>query len=163
MTRIIMVAVAFVFAMPMAVVAQQTAVLKQGIRIEVTPLRGKAGTGTFGSVTSDTLKFVRDDATGSRAAVALGDVRSVRVSAGRSHGRGFLKGALIGTGAGIVTGAIIGAASYSGPDFFVQNRRQSAAFGGFLIGLGGLVAGSAFGALAGTEVWRPVDLDPAAR
>jgi hypothetical protein len=162
MTRI-MVALAFVLAVPMTVVGQQTAALKQGIRIEVTPLRGKAGRGTFGSLTGDTLRFVRDDATGSRVALARGDVRFVRVSAGRSHGRGFLKGALIGTGVGIVSGAILGAASYSQPDFFVQNRRQSAAFGGFLIGLGGLVVGSAYGAVAGTEIWKPVDLDSAAR
>ena len=162
MTRI-MVALAFVLAVPTTGVAQQTEALKQGIRIEVTPVRGKASTGVFGSVTSDTLKFVRDDASGSRATLALADVRSVRVSAGRSHGRGFLRGALIGTGVGIVTGAIIGAATYSRPDFFVQNRNESAAFGGFLLGLGGLIAGSAYGALAGTEIWRPVDLESAAR
>ena len=162
MTRMI-VALALVFTASTTAFAQQTAALMQGIRIEVTPIRGKTGTGTFRSITADTLKFVRDDATASRAALPLAQVRSVRVSTGQSHSRGFLKGALFGTGIGIATGGLIGGISYSRPDFFVRSRTESAAFGGFMLGVAGLAIGSIYGALAGSEGWKRVDLDSAAR
>jgi hypothetical protein len=96
--------------------------------------------------------------------MALTDMTALDVSTGtRRH---FWRGAGIGLGLGAVTGVALGAATYKKcvPQHFLdcllepESAGQAAAFGGFVLGGVGLVAGAVIGALNRTDRWTSVDL-----
>ena len=99
------------------------------------------------------------------ASLALAEVKSVRVSRGRDHVIGLFTKGLIGTAVGVVTGSLLGAATYdaagernSSGFCLVCTRGQNAALVGFVGGALGLVGGSVYGAITGNERWETVDL-----
>ena len=167
----------FAAAVPQPGAAQSLNALRQGVRIEVTPVHGKSQRGTLISLKTDSLFYAPDRSASAdgltKNSVVLGlvDVRTVRVSRGRSALAGALSKGLLGTGIGILSGAILGAASYSeskptcaANSYFcigcivICSRGQAAGLGGVLGGGVGLVAGSIYGATHGNERWESVDL-----
>lgn len=146
--------------------AQDLASLQQGVRIRVHPASGDSKTGTYLGVTSDSLRFLNEKSQSASAGIPMDQVKTVQVSSGRSRGRGLLKGALFGTAIGVASGAILGAATYSDQEnqggwgcFIICSRGEAAAFVGAVFGTGGLVVGSVYGAIRGSETWKPVPLD----
>lgn len=127
--------------------AQEAASLRQGIRIRVTPVQGKAEVGTFTRIAGDSLSYVSARAPYVPLNLALSEVKRVEVSAGLNRGRGALIDGLLGTGIGVAAGAILGAARY-----------DTAAPLGAVGGAAGLVIGSVLGAIRGRESWRAVPL-----
>lgn len=156
------------FAIPAG--AQNLASLQQGVRIRVQPIVGVRETGTYLGVTGDSLRFFSEKTKESGSAISIEQIGSVQMSDGRSHARGFLKGALFGTAIGFLSGALIGGATYrdsdSGSDglcFVGCSRGETAILGGLLIGTGGLVVGSIYGGVRGSETWRGVPLGSSQR
>jgi hypothetical protein len=144
---------------------QDLATLQNGVRIRVHPVEGDSKTGTFLGVTSDSLRFLNEKPQSATAGIPMDQVKALQISSGRSHGRGLLNGALLGTAIGVASGAILGAATYSDQDqggwgcMIICSRGQAAAFIGAVFGTGGLVVGSVYGAMRGSETWKPVPLD----
>ena len=101
-----------------------------------------------------------DLSTSSATSLAFADVKSVRVSRGRNALGGALLKGLIGTGIGVLSGAILGAATYSKEscDFAICSRGQAAVFVGVFGGGIGLVVGSIYGATHGNKRRESVDL-----
>jgi hypothetical protein len=157
---------AFVFAVPQPAVAQAANALRQGVRIEVTPVHGKSQTGMLMSLRNDSLFYAPDGAqvraTLARGAapLAFADVKSVRVSRGRNVLLGVLTKGLIGTGIGAGTGAIFGAAILRDPencDMFCGAGVRAAVVGVYGAAIG-LIVGSIYGAGHGNERWESVEL-----
>lgn len=150
-----------VFALPAA--AQDLESLQQGVRIRVEPVAGDRETGTYLGVDNDSLRFFREKTQSAASAFPVDQVKSLQVSSGRSRSRGLLKGALVGTAIGVLSGAILGAATYSDSGeiwcIVACSRSETAALAGVLLGTGGLVVGSVYGAMRGSEVWKPVPLN----
>ena len=140
--------------------AQNLASLQEGVRIRVQPVVGHRETGNYLGVTGDSLRVFTPLSATVPLAVPMNKVKSLEVSRGQSHGRGLLKGALLGTAIGVVGGAILGAATYSHDDcdFLVCSKGSAAAFAGVGFGALGLLAGSVYGGIRGSEVWKPVPL-----
>jgi hypothetical protein len=178
MLKIIPVLILF-SAVAAPVAAQNADALRQGVRIQVMPVEGKAQTGTLISLRNDSLFYSRDQHgrihdvnTSSTSSFAYADVKSVQVSRGRSALGGALTKGLLGTGIGLLSGAILGAATYSDPppadcapnSFFclgcivICSRGQAAVAVGALGGGLGLIAGSIYGATHGNERWESVAL-----
>lgn len=170
---------AFVSAVSQSVAAQAVDALRQGVRIQVIPVAGKAQTGTLTSLRNDSLFYerdqrgrVRDINASSAASLALASVKSVQVSRGRSALRGALTKGLLGTGIGLLSGAILGAAAYSDPPpancapnsiiclgcLVICSRGEAAVALGALGGSLGLIVGSIYGATHGNERWESVEL-----
>ena len=146
---------------PQPAVAQAVSALHQGVRLEVTPRNGKPQTGTLMLLRNDSLFYEPGAAGAHVGSFAFADVRLVRVSRGRSALAGALTKGLIGTGIGMLTGALIASAAWSeeSTDFFCGGSRGAcAAFGGVIGGPVGLVAGTIYGAAHGNERWETVDL-----
>jgi len=143
--------------------AQDLESLQQGVRIRVEPTDGGKKTGTYLGVTTDTLRLLSEKSQSAAAAIPMEAVKSIHVSSGRSRSRGLLRGALAGTAIGFFGGAILGAATYSENDetwcFFACSRGGTAVLAGALLGTGGLFVGSIYGAMQGSETWRPVPFD----
>ncbi|HKP16287.1 MAG TPA: hypothetical protein VJT85_09480 [Gemmatimonadaceae bacterium] len=94
----------------------------------------------------------------------LADIAKVEVATGRH--RPVLRGVVVGTGAGVIIGAAVGAMSYSpcesteflGCLLAPESRAQSAAMGGAVAGILGLVVGGLQG-LIPRERWQRVQVD----
>jgi hypothetical protein len=157
---------ALLIALPQAGLAQAVDALRQGARVEVTATSGESNTGTLLTVSGDSVRFTPDRRSAHRlnspatVSLAVGDVKSVRVSRGRNHLAGAVTKGLIGTGVGIVGGALLGVLAFHdskycdmfcGPGFH-------ATVGGILGGAGGLIVGTVAGASSGNERWERVDL-----
>lgn len=111
-----------------------------------------------------TVQAVRGDSIevavrGASRRLALRDVTSLDISLGKRSRFFFLAGA--GLGAGVVTGALIGAVAfqecrdcYFGP----ANRAQSALMGAAVVGTLGLTAGMLLGAVLRVDEWERHDL-----
>jgi hypothetical protein len=141
--------------------SQSVGELQLGARIEVTPTLGGKSTGAFSSFANDSLSFVLNDATARHVVLPLRQIKSVRVSKGRSHSTGAVRGALIGTLAGLASGAIIGAATTPKPRgncVLDCSRSESMVFAGMFYGGLGLVGGTIVGAIVSRESWDAVDL-----
>lgn len=153
-------------AVPHPADAQAANALRNGVRIEVTSVRGKSGTGRLMLLRSDSLFYLpSENSVGSRSesvsSIALADVKSVRVSHGTNRLLGLLTKGLIGTAIGAGGGALFGAATWSESDrvdFFLSTRKSSAAIFGLLGGATGLVIGSIYGVARGNEQWESVSL-----
>jgi hypothetical protein len=142
--------------------AQTVAALQQGARIRVESNDGRGKVGTFLGVSDDSLRFLREGRRSSAIAIPLGAVKNVEVSQGRSPAKGLLIDGLIGTAVGIGVGGILGAATYSkdnsGWCIIACSRGEAAALSAALLGTGGLIVGSIYGAARGREVWESVPM-----
>ena len=159
--------IALLLTVPLASHAQETNALRNGVRIEVTPVRGKAATGRLLFVRSDSMFYSpsgRSAASISESGVtsmALADVKTVKVSRGRNVLLSALVHGVIGTAIGAGTGALIAAATWSekSNDFFCGGSRGAcAAFGGVVGSPLGLVFGTIYGLATGYERWQSVPL-----
>jgi len=113
--------------------------------------------GTLEGIAGDTL-FIRPNTGAPLFSVAPREGRQIFFSNGRRSSAG--RGALIGTGVGVVTGAIIGFAGgedCSGGEWLCFDRGTMAAAGALVVGATGLVAGIIVGAFSSHEVWVPAD------
>lgn len=144
--------------------AGQSSQLNPGDKIRVTYTGGMSSriTGSFSSITDDSLRFVKSDST---IGLPLSSIQRVDVSVGKKTNEG--RGAAIGAAAGGFTLGLIALASDEscGPedtwciDFFSSGDM-------FLIGLVAGAAGGAFvgliaGGLTQTDKWQRVPLEVA--
>ena len=101
---------------------------------------------------------------GATAKYQITDIAKLEVVQGRH--RPVLRGAAVGTGAGLILGGAVGAMTYSpcesteflGCLLAPSSRMQSAAMGATLLGLAGLVVGGVQG-LIPRDQWRRVQVD----
>ena len=165
MQRLILV-LAMSIAVAQAGVAQAVNALRQGARIEITPVNGKPQTGRLMVLRNDSLFYapagvsVRSISVSGASSLAFADVKSVRVSRGRNVFVSAIVKGLIGTGIGALGGGILGAATYSegSTDWFTSTRGAKAFTFAVLGGAGGLIVGSIYGVGNGYERWEAVDL-----
>jgi hypothetical protein len=166
MSRLIAGLLVLALAHPATLVSQEAptaATLASGARVRITNAGSEPRIATVVARQGDTL-LVRWPEFASAVAVPLAEISRLEVSTGRH--RRVLKGMALGTAAGGVTGALLGAASYEpcestefmGCFLSPESRMQSAAFGGVVGGALGLVVGSLAG-LARHENWKRVSLD----
>jgi len=156
---VVLICMTFIVVLPVR--SQDMSSLRQGVRIRIQEENGEKTVGNFLVMHGDSLRFAPGHQ--QERDLPISAVRNIDVSKGRSHGRGLLKGALIGAAAGIAGGALLGAAAYkdtSDPtigceDMLVCSRGVSAAVGAVFYGAVGVVLGSAYGAVKGSEVWAP--------
>jgi hypothetical protein len=142
--------------------APTAATLAPGARVRITTAGSERQIGTVVAQRGDTL-LVKWPEVANAVAVPLAGISRLDVSTGRH--RRVVKGLVLGTAVGSVTGALIGAASYEpceateAFDCFLEpeNRAQSAVVSGVVGGALGLVVGSLVG-LARHERWKPVSL-----
>lgn len=135
--------------------AQAPAPVKSGQRVRVrsTVAQVPELTGVVETIRPDTL-MVRDDDRSVATAVPLATIDRLQVSHGRhSH---WIRGAAIGFGAGVVTGATLGAAS--GNDWLFTSS-ENAFIGAILFAPIGAVTGAVVGLLVRTERWETVPLE----
>ena len=113
------------------------------------------------STSNDTVVF-RSETYPVTRSLALAEIQRVEVSNGVHRNTG--RGAVIGLLAGGISGAIIGAATYTPCEGWCilepTSSGQAAAWGAALLGGVGLVAGTVIGALNKTEEWRPLAVKP---
>ena len=144
--------------LPLAINAQQTPDLQNGVRIKVTDRGGHSTAGVLLSKSGDSISYIVADSAIVR--VALSNVRSIEVSHGHNHLEGALKGGLLGTGIGVLTGAVVGAVTYKKPHvcewFCLRTRPDAMLFGGILAGVTGSLLGTVVGAVIGSEKWGAV-------
>ena len=166
MSRLIAGLLVLALAHPAALVGQaapKASTLAPGARVRITNAESERRIATVVARQGDTL-LVRWPEFTTPVAVPLADISRLEVSTGRH--RRVLKGLLLGTAAGGVTGLLIGAVSYEpcetteflGCFLEPESRAASAAFGGAVGGALGLVVGSLAG-LARHERWQGVPLD----
>ena len=158
---------AVLLAVPLAAHAQETNALRNGVRLEITPINGKTQKGRLMAVRNDSLYYApsgvaqRSISESAAASVAFADVKSVRVSRGRNVLLSAFVHGLIGTAIGAGTGALIAAATWSekSNDFFCGGSRGAcAAFGGVVGSPLGLIAGTIYGLATGYDRWQSVPL-----
>jgi hypothetical protein len=165
MSQLIASLLVLALAYPATLVAQAAptaATLAPGARVRVTTSGSGRQIGTVVAHRGDTL-LVRWPEFANAVAVPLDGVSRLEVSTGRH--RRVVKGLMLGTAIGGVTGVLIGAASYEPCDstefmgcfLGPTSRGESAAVVGVAGGVLGLVVGSLAG-LARHERWKPVSL-----
>lgn len=157
--------------------AQRTTDLEKGVRVRITESHGHTVTGSFVASTSDSLTVIADGASALRSTPS-GQITNVEVSTGRNRGQGAIIKGFRGLAIGIVSGAVIGAVSYSKPApktctpssndifglgcalsnacLFACSRKETAGIGGFLGGAAGLVIGTVVGIATGHESWTSI-------
>jgi len=147
---------------PVVADAQAPAVVA-GTRVRVTApsIDLRRHVTTIVDVRGDSIVFGVPD---NPRSVALSDVTALEVSAGKH--RRFLRSAALGLGIGAIVGAVVGAATYEEcvPTEFLdclladESRGQSAATGGVVLGVVGLLTGAVVGAVRRTDRWVSVDM-----
>jgi hypothetical protein len=113
--------------------------------------------GTLQGMAGDTL-FVRPANGAATFALAPREGRKLFYYSGQRSSVG--RGALIGTGLGVASGAILGFASgedCSGDEWLCFDRGTMAAAGALTLGAGGLVVGLIVGAMSPHEVWTSAE------
>ncbi len=147
------------FLVSLSAQSQGMASLQQGVRIRVQGQKGGETAGNFETMDGDSLRFapVHKAVRG----VPFSAIKEIDVSHGRSHGEGLFKGAGIGGVFGVVSGALLGAATYNPSDggegcYLFCSRGSTAVFSGTILGMVGIVIGSVVGGAIGSEVWEPV-------
>jgi hypothetical protein len=143
---------ASVFFFPVLLHAQRVSDLHEGVRLQVTPVRGSDVTGELAVVANDSLVLVVERDPMRSKVIPVSQIREARISAGRSHARGAAIGALIGAGIGIASGVSLGVLVHD--DVYTQG--QNAAMAGTILGAGGAIVGAVAGAIYGRETWKPV-------
>jgi hypothetical protein len=141
--------------------------LQQGVRVRVVTNQGSAIVGTIAAPIGDSVVLSRPREV---TAFALKEISTVQVSRGKGRLKGaFIKGAA-GLGIGLLSGAIIGAATYSKTDecdpnrfclfdcIVVCSRGDAALIAGTLGGGAGLIVGTIAGLATGWEEWHAVRL-----
>lgn len=80
------------------------------------------------------------------------ELSELRTISRESVPRGALDGLLIGAAMGVVAGALLGAGSYDGSSYVVDNRGESALLGAGILGGVGVLVGAAGGAAGGASL-----------
>ena len=166
MSRLIAGLLVLALARPATLVGQAApaaGTLTPGARVRISNTGSDPRVATVVAHRGDTLLVQWPEFT-SAVAVPLAGISRLEVSTGRH--RRVLKKMFVGTAAGGVTGALLGAASYEpcestefmGCFLEPKNRMESAAWGGGVGGALGLVIGSLAG-LVRHEGWKRVSLD----
>jgi hypothetical protein len=152
--------------------AQIAATLQSGVRVRIVPVNGKRIVGTVASATTDSVSLYSRGTRGSTLTFARSEVSTIQVSRGRSRVQGALIKGAIGLGIGAVSGALIGATTYSRDEntctpsagnwclfgcLIVCSRGDAALFAGTLLGAGGLLVGTVTGVATGWEKWDTVE------
>jgi hypothetical protein len=140
------------FLFPVLLHAQRASDLREGARLQITPVRGSHVTGEFAAASNDSLVLLLDGDPMRREVIAVLQIREARISAGRSRGRGAAIGALIGAGIGVASGVSLGLLVHDD----VYTRGQNAGMAGTILGAGGTIVGAVAGAIHGRENWKPV-------
>jgi hypothetical protein len=111
-----------------------------------------------GTVMSQTADSVIVASVGAiRTAVASGSITRIRVSQGKSHGAGAIKGIKIGGGIGLGLGVLLGLAIAAGPSTSeYPNPGGVAAVVAALYAVSGAMWGAAIGGAVGAEKWTTV-------
>ncbi len=122
-----------------------------GARVRVEGLNHRKLEGTLMSQTADSITIAAVGAI--LTTVASGSLTRVRVSQGKSHGAGAIKGMKIGGGIGLGVGLLAGLVSPPG---------ERAAIGMSVAGgaLGGVIWGAAIGSIVGAAKWTTVYTAP---
>lgn len=152
-----MAAIVLAAAVPATSFAQRLSDIEHGARIRVLQRNGKTLKGAFLGLVNDSLT-VAPQYSKVPSTTALANVSGVDVRDGRAHLRGALKCAVAGLAMGVVTGGLLGTATYDHPDLFVRSRSSNAFLGALIFGTGGLAVGTIAGAVIGAEAWKPLDL-----
>jgi len=168
MTRIISILVAVLIAIvSVHAEAQVASSLQQGIRVRVVTSGGDAIVGTIAAPIRDSITLSRSYEV---SAFALNEISTVQVSRGKGRLRGAVIKGAAGLGIGLLSGAILGAATYSKPDecapgsfclfdcIVVCSRTDAALVAGTLVGGLGLIVGTAVGVATGSEQWQAVPI-----
>ncbi len=139
---------------------QDIASLQHGARIRVTPINGNATVGSLSGIDSDSLRFMPTNSPSRQTSLGLAQVKRVQVSRGRDRARGALTGAAKGFGIGFIAGGLLGAIIDNGSpgDFFYMSQVEQAALVGAVVGVAGVVPGSVYGAVKGSDRWEQVPL-----
>ena len=145
--------------------AQVALALQQGSRVRVVTTEGTSTVGTIAAPIGDSIVLSRSYEV---SGFALNEISTVQVSRGKGRMKGaFIKGAA-GLGIGLLSGAIIGAATYTKDDgcdpnsfclfdcIIVCSRTDAALMAGTLVGGLGLVVGTIAGVATGWEQWQAV-------
>jgi hypothetical protein len=143
---------ASMFFFPLLLHAQRASDLREGARLQVTPVQGHIVTGEFVGVVNDSLQLLIGRKPIRRETIPVTQIRDARISAGRSRGRGAAIGALIGAVIGAGSGVALGIAVHDD----AYTKGQNAAMAGTVLGAGGAIIGAIAGAIHGTENWKPV-------
>ncbi len=153
--------------------AQRVNQIQTGVRVRVTRTEGRPLIGSFIGVEGDSVRVMPEGASQAVRATAEREMTKIEVSGGRSRAKGALIKGLIGLGIGAVSGAILGAATYSdnnatsctpnfgcGPEWciFICSKSQAAGLVGVLGGSAGLVLGAVAGIATGQEQWDTATL-----
>jgi hypothetical protein len=152
--------------------AQRASELQEGVRVRVTRSHGRSVVGTYLGAEMDSVRVLQEGHERPQRLPA-GDVSKIEVSRGRSRAKGALIKGLIGLGIGAVSGAIVGAATYSDSDSTVCNadfgcgpafcilicsKSQAAGLVGTIGAAAGLVIGTITGVVTGQEQWQTATL-----
>ena len=149
--------------------AQVASTLQQGIRVRVVTTEGTSIVGTIAAPIGDSITLSRSYEV---SAFALNEISTVQVSRGKGRLRGALIKGAAGLGIGMLSGAILGAATYTKADecdpgsfclfdcIIVCSRTDAALMAGTMIGGLGLVVGTAVGIATGSEQWQAVPTPP---
>ena len=137
----------------------QTTTLRDGMRVLITTPSSKKLVGTVKSVDSDSI-YLYSGENGARLAVPSRDVRSIRVSEGRSAWAGAKRGAMWGAGVGAaLAAALVPFAKPGNSDNADINELRLAATTQLV--MGGLIWGAGIGAFVKREHWETVSMGPA--
>jgi len=153
--------------------AQRANEMDKGVRVRVTRIEGSRVVGAYLGSDADSISLRDEHARTGRQSVALSDVSKIEVSNERRRGKNALVKGAIGLGMGAISGAILGAITYSEPQppscngldcgwgcLFLCSREATAGFAGALGGAAGLLAGTFYRLATGREVWTAVSDGP---
>jgi hypothetical protein len=137
----------------------QATTLRDGMRVLVSTPASKKIVGTVKSIDRDSVSLYSGE-NGARLAVANSDIRSIRVSQGRSAWAGAKRGAMWGAGVGAaLAAALVPFAKPGNSDDSDINELRLAATTQLV--MGGLIWGAGIGAFVKREQWEAVSIGPA--
>jgi hypothetical protein len=129
-----------------------------GTRVRLAVAGRDAEYGRLVALTPDSVRIA--DSTGAERSYARGELSRLDLSIGRRHrvGRAIVRGALVGTGIGLVLGAIASGenSGYGSP----CEGAGCVALGGAGGAMWGVMIGALVGGLSGSEAWQPLGGTP---
>ena len=146
-----------------ALFAQESIQLEPGARVRLvtSALPENQRVVRIVSTGNDTISF-RSERNPMTQSVAVRDITAIEVSTGKR--RNTLRGAMMGLGAGVGVGAVLGYATYEECEGWCilapSSPGGSAALGATAGGLIGIVAGTAIGFMTQTEKWQRLQSNP---
>ena len=130
--------------------------LHEGSRVRIDSHSSRRVTGVVKSFDSDSVRLFTDE-NGATVSLARNDVTGIRISHGKSAGRGAIRGAMWGTAVGGVLGVLYLAAIESDDAYVVTDEDRVLALNTIL---GGAIWGTGIGAFVKRERWETVSMRP---